>query len=201
MVALFPFLLYSLRMKTQYLPPHPTWEPTPSEMPDFNSTRIDIDDRTDIMIEFATYFTVIQANPGGWRTGESNYLRSEHLTLESARMAAKKRYEDDPKKRGCLIYAVIQYSNRPIGSGEVIEGYPPCDSPYSKEARRAKKRGNPVPRSLRNMPEPGSLPPPQRAFEPTSEELDEIKRRMEQLTVVGKGGSKVAFKYRNRSRR
>jgi hypothetical protein len=194
-------VLYNQQMDTKYLPPYPTWEPTPHDLPDLYSTRIDIDDRTELMIEFATYFTVIQENRGGWRRGEGNFIRSEHLTLHSARLAAKKRYENDPKRRGCLIYAVVQYSNRPIGSGEVIEGYPPSDSPYSREARLAKRRGTPVPRSLRNMPDPETLPPPQRHFEPTAEELADIKRKLEQMTVVGKGGSKIAFKYRNRSRR
>ena len=188
-------------MDTHYLPPHEGWEVRPGEMPDLNTSLIDLDDRTDLMVEFATYFTVIQANRGGWRTGEGNYLRSEHLTLESARKAAKKRYEEDPKQRGCLIYAVVQYSNQPIGSSEVIDGVPPCNSPYSREARLAKRKGNPVPKSLRNMPDPGSLPPPQRHFEPTAEELEDVKKRLDLMTVVGKGGSKVAFKYRNRGKR
>jgi hypothetical protein len=194
-------LFYKEAMQTRYLPPYPTWEPPPDDMPDFNSTRVDIDSRTELMIEFATYFTVIQENRGGWRRGEGNFLRSEHLTLASARLAAKKRYEGDPKRRGCLIYAVVQYRNRSIGSGEVVEGYPPSDSPYSKEARLAKKRGNPVPRSMRDMPEPGTIQPSQRYFEPTAEQLEEIKRKLAQTTVVGKGGSKIALKHRNRPRR
>ncbi len=188
-------------MKTSYLPPHIEWEKPPEELPDLVSSKFDDDDVTDLIIEFATYFTVIAANPEGWRRGESNYIRSEHLTLAAARMAAKTRYDADPKKRGCLIYAVLQYSNRPIGTSRVVESYPFVSNPYSREARAAKHKSYRRRKSLRNIPDSESLAPSGRYFEPTEEDRAEIKRKLDEMKVVGKGGSKIAFKYRNRSRK
>jgi hypothetical protein len=188
-------------MKTSYLPPHIGWETPPEALPDLVSSSFDDDDVTDLIIEFATYFTVIAANPEGWRRGESNYTRSEHLTLASARAAAKTRYDNDPKKRGILIYAVLQYSNRPIGTSRVVESYPFVSNPYSREARAAKRKTYRRRKALRDIPDQATMAPSGRYFEPTEDDLAEIKRKLDEMKVVGKGGSKIAFKYRNRSKR
>jgi hypothetical protein len=185
-------------MDTKYLPPHPDYEQKPDEMPEMVSARYDEDDITDLVTEFATYFTVIAANPDGWRRGEPNYVRTEHLTLEAARKAARTRYENDPKKRGMLIYACLQYSNRPIGTHAHVEGFPQESNPYSREARRAKRKPSRLQKSLRNMIASDLLPKTERHFEPTPERLEEIKKQLEAVNVVGKGGSKVAMKYKNR---
>lgn len=189
-------------MKTRYLPPYGGLERRPNDMPDLGTRKYDDDERTEIAIEYATYFTVISVNPGGWKRGESNYIRSEHLTLKAARIAAKTRYERDPRGRGMLIYAVIQYANSPIGSSFVVEDYPKVNNPYNREAKLAKRAGRPstIPKSMRDMPEPGSLPRSERFFEPSPETYDEIKRKLEEMKVVGKGGSKVAIRYKNKGR-
>lgn len=188
-------------MKTSYLPAHPDWEPLPEEFPDTSDPHFDYDGVTDLMTEFATYFTVIAVNPGGWRRGESNYIRSEHLTLQSALLAAKTRYQNDPQKRGCLIYAVMQYSNRPIGSDRVIASWPEVSNPYSREARAAKRKQSRIPKNMRNLPAPETMKRSERFFEPSPEQLREIEQKLADVKIVGKGGSKVAFKYRNKGSR
>jgi hypothetical protein len=188
-------------MKTKYVSPVGSLEIQPDDLPSMDGI-YDDDTLVDLYVEFATYFTVIQMNRGGWkRAGESNYFRSEHLTLEAARKAASIRFLDPTvKEPECLIYAVIYYDKTPIGSSRPVEGYPKVSSPYDRDARLAKrnsKRVQVLPKSMRNMPAPGSLPASERYFE-RPRTAAEIKAALDATTVVGKGGNMAAIRFKNR---
>jgi hypothetical protein len=188
-------------MKTKYISPTGKAELQPIDFPSFNGI-YDDDTIVDVYVEFATYFTVIQMNRGGWqRNGESNYFRSEHLTLEAARKAAKIRFSDPSiKEPECLIYAVMFYDRTPIGSSRPVEGYPKISSAYDRDARLAKrnlKKAQVLPKSMRNMPVPGTLLPSERYFErPRTSE--EIKAALDATNIVGKGGNMAAIRFKNR---
>ena len=188
-------------MKTEYYLNREELDPPPQSSQDV-STFHDLDSMGDHIIEHANMFAVCQRNAGHYHRGELPYDRSEHLTLSSARIAAKTRYENDPRQRPCVIYAIMLYSNNQMGFSEVAETYPASDSVYSRTGRIARRNGKPAKllRSRQNMLPPDELQQTERYFESTSQPMsqEDVQRALTATKIVGKGGSKVAVGYKNK---
>lgn len=189
-------------MNTEYVIKTEELERPPPHAIDISKFR-DLDDLVEAVTSYANKFVVLQHNPGGYRKGEINYIRSEHLTLKAAQLAAVTRHQLDPNHRGCVIYAVMQYANNPLGHSQIVETYPMLNNPWGTTARLAKRNGKPaaLKRSYKNPLPPELLEPSERYFEgpggvPRTEE--EIQRALSATKVVGKGGSKIAFGFRNK---
>lgn len=87
-------------------------------------------------IKNAKYFTVVQITRGGFVGGGQNYERHQVDTLDDARELAAKLYNEDPKKRGIIIYAVADFTGA-NGFSRPVENYPL--SSYKSRSDRAKE--------------------------------------------------------------
>jgi hypothetical protein len=143
-------------------------EPSGSaELPTLEFSRMrTLEEYEDQIIANAKYFAVVEIHPGAWRRGESNFIRSEHPTLEEARAEAQRRHdaERDPK-RGSLIYAVADFKGAP-NMNCLVEDFPGMAGPYTRRGRDAKLKGKrPVSAKKYEVPSPTELEKSDRFFE------------------------------------
>jgi hypothetical protein len=167
--------------------------PLPKPGPDITKARSQ-DEYEEMIFDNAKYFAVVEIRPGAWRSGNPNFIRTEHPTFDEALAEARRRYEiEATPKRGSLIYGVADFpASGARDMSALIEAYPEINGRYARSVREAKKDHKKTkPLKNRTLPEPGTIQPSERYFE-SPEYLQTTTK------IVKAGNSQRALKYKNK---
>ncbi len=161
---------------------------TVQEKPDITRAR-SLEEYEGLIEKYAKYWRVVEIRPGAWRRGEQNIIGTQHATYEEAMIEAKRRYEIEPNpKRGSLLYAIADFPGA-SNMAALVGEYPETSGKYSSRYRKQTKK----PRESKkyDIPPPGTIEPSERYFEG-----DAYSGGV--TTVVTKGKSQRAIKYKNK---